>query len=55
MYDSVIDSVKGFLEDSLYTFAMRSLYSYYTHGLGLPYMRYTRTDPMLLLYTIVYR
>ena len=31
---------------------------YYTvtiYGLGLPYMRYTRTDPILLLYTIVYR
>ena len=25
------------------------------YGLGLPYMRYTRTDPILLLYTIVYR
>ena len=54
MYDPVIDFVKGFLEDS-HTFVMRFLYNYYTHGLGLPYMRYTRTDRMLLLYTIVYR
>ena len=44
--------LRVFLEDSLYTFAMRSLYSYYTHGLGLPYMRYTRTDKMLLSYTM---
>ena len=55
MYDSVIDLVKGFLEDSLSTFAMRLLFSYYTHGLGIPYMRYTRTDPLLLSYSIMYR
>ena len=51
------------LRVSSYTlFAMRLLYSYYIYlyvyiyiyGLGL-YMRYTRTDPILLLYTIVYR